>query len=177
MKPFLQLIASAALAAGLSGCASVKETMEAMVPQQGGLVAQLRSPSSAATGVVHVFDHRDGVQVQLAITNLIPGAYRIAIHERGNCRSPNLFSAGPAWAPPGWTKPAGDLLPGFIANNDGNENGYVAFVKGVRTEGPQSIRGQVHRDPLGQSGRRSISGAAQQPHGLRRARFNTTPIF
>jgi Cu/Zn superoxide dismutase len=137
-----RLVASAVLAMSVTGCASTKEGMDKLVPQQGGLVAQLRSPSSSATGAVHVFDFRDGVQVQLVISNLMPGAYRIAIHENGNCRSPNLYSAGPAWAPPGWTKPAGDLLPSFITNNDGNYNAYVAFVKGVRTEGPDSIRGK-----------------------------------
>jgi len=115
---------------------------ERIFPTVTGLGAQLRSPSSAATGVVRIYDYRDGVQVQLSINNLLPGAYRIAIHENGNCRSPNLFSAGPAWAPPGATKPAGDLLPAFTANNEGNENSYVAFIKGVATDGPQSLRGK-----------------------------------
>ena len=32
----------------------------------------------------------------IVVTNLLPGTYRIAIHERGNCSSPNGFSAGPA---------------------------------------------------------------------------------
>jgi Cu/Zn superoxide dismutase len=132
-----RLVASAVLAVSVTGCASNKEP----IPRQGGLVAQLGSPSSSATGVVRIFDFRDGVQVQLAISNLMPGAYRVAIHENGNCRSPNLFSAGPAWAPPGWTKPAGDLLPSFVANDEG-QSSYVAFVKGVRTEGPGSIRGK-----------------------------------
>jgi Cu/Zn superoxide dismutase len=105
-----------------------------------GATAQLRSPSSAATGVVHVFDTKDGIQVQLFISNLQPGIHRIALHENANCKSPNLFSAGKPWAPPTFTGDAGNLLPGFIANESGNEHGYVAFVKGVSVDGPVSIR-------------------------------------
>ena len=118
----------------LGACSGMKQEMEAMFPQGAGLVANLRSPSSAATGSVRIYAFRDGVQVQLAIDNLYPGDYQIAFHERGNCSSPNLFSAGPPWAPPSWTKPPGQLLPAFIANNEGNQNGYVAFVKDVKLE-------------------------------------------
>ena len=107
----------------------------------GGLVAQLRGTGSAATGVVHIFDYRDGVVVQLSINNLMPATYRIALHDKGNCKSPNLFSAGSAWAPPGSDKPPGELLPQFYANELGNQNQYVAYIKGVKTEGPNSLRG------------------------------------
>lgn len=113
-----------------------------MFPEGGGLVARMRSPNSAVTGTVRIYDFRNGVQVQLSVTNMYPGSYRVAIHERGNCSSPNLFSAGGAWAPPTWTKPPGELLPGFLANEDGNQNGYVAFVQGASVEGPNSLRGK-----------------------------------
>ena len=108
----------------------------------GGLVAQLRSPGSAATGVVRVYDYRDGVQMQVAVDNLIPGRYRVAFHETGNCRSANLFSAGPAWAPPDSGKSAADLLPPLYTNSEGNQNGYVAYVPGLHTERPPSLRGR-----------------------------------
>ncbi len=124
----------------LASCSS--SGPDALRARAGGLVADLRSPSSSVTGVVHVYDFRDGVQVQLSINNLYPGQYRIAFHENPNCRSPNLFSAGPPWAPPGSTKPANDLLPGFLANMDGNQNGYVAFITGVHTERPPSLQGR-----------------------------------
>jgi Cu/Zn superoxide dismutase len=130
-----------ALALGMSiaGCQSVREEM---IVRGGGLVAQMRGTGSAATGVVRIIDYRDGVVFQLAVDNLITGTYRVALHERGNCKSPNLFSAGSAWAPPGWDKPPGDLLPQFTVNEGGNMNGYVAYIKGVRTEGPTSLRGR-----------------------------------
>lgn len=137
----------ALLAALLAGCGSSSglqglKGLDAYEERDGGLVARLHSRSSAATGTVRVFDYRDGVQVQLAVTNLFPGSYRLALHERGNCSSPNLFSAGPAWAPPAWTKPAADLLPGFIANEEGNVSGYVVYIKGVSASGPNSIKGR-----------------------------------
>ena len=115
---------------------------DALRARAGGLVAELGSPSSSVTGVVHVYDTRDGVQVQLSINNLYPGQYRIAFHANPNCRSPNLFSAGPPWAPPGFPTPANDILPGFLANVDGNQNGYVAFVTGLHTERPPSLQGR-----------------------------------
>ncbi len=123
---------------GLSGL----QGLEAYETREGGLVARMSSRSSAVSGTVRVFNYRDGVQVQLAVTNLFPGAYRLALHERGNCTSPNLFSAGPAWAPPAWTKPAADLLPGFTANEEGQVSGYVVYIKGVTIDGPTSIKGR-----------------------------------
>lgn len=132
---------AAAAALLLAGCsASMKQEMSSMFPDGPGLVARLRSPSSAVTGTVRVVDYRDGVSVQIVITNLLPGQYRVALHEKGNCSSRNLFSAGAPWAPPG--QDPDKLLPGFLANADGNQNGYVAFIKGVRSEGPESLRGR-----------------------------------
>ena len=141
MKTFVRM---GALAASLvvAACGGANKEGLQFFPQVTGLGAQLRSTSSAATGVVHIYDYRDGVQVQLSVSNLYPGQYRIAIHERGNCSSGNLFSAGPPWAPPGFDKPAGELLPGFLANNEGNQNSYVAYIKGVTTDGPQGLRGK-----------------------------------
>ena len=138
-----RIAAAAAVAVLAAGCSSsFKQEMSSLVPEGPGLVARLRSPTSAATGTVRVVDYRDGVSVQLVISNLIPGQYRVALHENGNCSSPNLFSAGPPWAPPESGKSPDDLLPGFLANNDGNQNGYVAFIKGVHADGPGSLRGR-----------------------------------
>jgi Cu/Zn superoxide dismutase len=142
MSVFARFVTCLVALALLASCSSTASDSAAQRARVGGLVAQLRSPSSAVTGVARVYDYRDGVQVQVAIDNLIPGRYRIAIHENGNCRSPNLFSAGPAWAPPGSAKPAADLLPQMYTNSDGNQNGYVAFISGVRTDQPPSLRGK-----------------------------------
>lgn len=137
------------LVGALAGCGASSNTLQglqgldAYVERDGGLVARLASRGSALTGTVRVFNYRDGVQVQLAASNLMPGSYRITLNERGNCSSPNLFSAGPSWAPPGWNKPADELLPGFSVNAEGTIAGYVAYIKGVTTDGPNSIQGRA----------------------------------
>lgn len=140
MMPIVRSIACAIALALLTSCASTKGDAGAQSARVGGLVANLRSSSSAVTGSVRAYEYRDGVQVQLAVYNLYPGQYRIAFHETPNCRSPNLFSAGPPWAPPGAAKPAADLLPGFLANNDGSQTGYVVYVPGVHVDREPSLR-------------------------------------
>ena len=142
------VIAAAVLSAILAGCGSGGgmsglRGLDAYETREGGLVARMSSRSSAVSGTVRVFNYRDGVQVQMAVTNLFPGSYRLTLMERGNCTSPNLFSTGSAWAPPGFTKPAADLLPGFTANEEGQVSGYVVYIKGVNVDGPTSIRGRA----------------------------------
>jgi Cu/Zn superoxide dismutase len=134
--------------ASLASCASTKGDAGGQSARVGGLVANLRSSTSAVTGSVRAYEYRDGVQVQIAVYNLYPGQYRVAFHETPNCRSPNLISAGPPWAPPGAAKPAADLLPGFTANNDGSQTGYVVYVPGLHVDREPSLRGRsvvIHR--------------------------------
>lgn len=133
-------LAAAAVLCG--GCAASRNQDGEIVAREPGLVANMRSPSSAVVGTVRVFDARSGVSIQAFFSNLAPGTYRIALHERGNCTSPNLFSAGPAWAPAGFAKPAGELMPPFVTNSEGTEASFVAFVSGARVDGPESIRGR-----------------------------------
>lgn len=148
-RPTLRLLRRGALAALLAagallgGCASVKETANEIFGRGNALEARLRSPNSAATGVVRVFDSRDGVAIQMSLYSVPFGTYRVALHERGNCSSPNLFSAGPAWAPAGSGKSPDDLLPQFYTNTEGEMTSYNAFIKGARVEGPLSLRGRV----------------------------------
>lgn len=132
---------TAALATALVGCAGTKDAdKEGSGP---GLEARLVSPTSSAAGVVRLFDSRDGVSLQMQLVNVPMGTYRVALHEKGNCRSPNLFSAGPAWAPPESGRTAAQLLPPVIISTDGDAPPYVAFIPGVRTDGPRSLRGRV----------------------------------
>ena len=138
---------AAAVACGvalLAGCQSTTRELDDSVFGRGpGLEASLRGTGSAATGTVRIFDYRDGVVLQLSLFNMPVGTYRVALHERGNCRSPNLFSAGPAWAPPGAGKPPADLLPPFLTDTQGNIPSYTAFIKGARVDGPQTVRGRA----------------------------------
>ena len=135
-----------ALALGLSmvGCQSSRDSGDPVfgrgVP---GLEARLRGSGSSATGAVRVFDHRDGVVLQLSLLNVPTGTYRVALHEKGNCRSPNLFSAGQAWAPPDSGRTPDELLPQVTTDTAGDIPTYTAFIKGARAEGPQSLRGRT----------------------------------
>jgi Cu/Zn superoxide dismutase len=127
----------------LAGCASMKEEADALFGGQAGLEATLRGTGSAANGTVRVADFRDGVSLQLSLYNVLPGTYRIALHERGNCSSPNLFSAGPAWAPPDSGRTPNDLLPPFVVDTEQDIKQYVAFFKGARVSGPTSLLGKA----------------------------------
>jgi Cu-Zn family superoxide dismutase len=131
------------LAATLLGCAGSRNAAKGVEGGGPGLEARLIPSRSSASGVVRLIDSRDGVSVQVQLVNVPMGTYRIALHEKGNCRSPNLFSAGPAWAPPGSGRAAADLLPQFTINTDGDLPTYVAFIPGVRTEGAGSLNGRL----------------------------------
>ena len=128
----------------MAGCQSSRDPGDPVfgrgVP---GLEARLRGSGSSATGTVRVFDHRDGVVLQLSLYNLPTGTYRIAFHEKGNCRSPNLFSAGQAWAPPDSGRTPDELLPQAMTDTAGDIPTYTAFIKGARAEGALSLRGRT----------------------------------
>jgi Cu/Zn superoxide dismutase len=128
--------------AAVAGCASIKEEADAIFGRGPGLEAALKGTGSAATGTVRIVDFRDGVAVQMSLYNMVPGTYRIALHERGNCSSSNLFSAGPAWAPPDSGRTPENLLPPFSTDTEQDVKQYVAFFKGARVSGPLSLRGR-----------------------------------
>jgi Cu/Zn superoxide dismutase len=144
MDSFYRVATTAALAAALVGCAGTKEAGKSIEVSSAGLEARLIPTGSSAAGAVRLFDSRDGVSFQMQLVNVPMGTYRVALHEKGNCGSPNLFSAGPAWAPPESGRPAAELLPPFNISTDGDAPPYVAFIRGVRTEGPgPSLRGRL----------------------------------
>lgn len=96
---------------------------------------------SAAQGTIKITDRGDGLAIVGAINNLMPGTYRIAIHERGNCSSPNGFSAGKPWVPPGFPRPAGELLPEIAIGGSGN--GVVAgTLRGIKLAAPDGVEGR-----------------------------------
>ena len=110
---------AAACRACLLGCAGSKDAAKGV---EGTAAPASRRASSRPVrrppGVVRLFDTRNGVQFQLQLVNVPTGTYRVALHEKGNCRSPNLFSAGPAWAPPESGRRPAELLPPFIVNTE-----------------------------------------------------------
>jgi len=89
-------------------------------------------------GKVRVIDRKDGVQIMVSGSNLPPNQYRVSFNRDGNCSSPNGFSAGPPWAPPGMDPY--ELIPLFW-NPDGNAEGS-AFIRGVHTTGENGVAGR-----------------------------------
>lgn len=107
-----------------------------------GLEARLRGAGSAASGMVKIVDRSDGVTLTLNVTNLPPGSYRLAFHDKGSCSSPNLFSAGAAWAPPSAQKSGTELIPGFAAGSDGDVV-FTTHLRGVRADSKNDLRGRT----------------------------------
>ena len=126
----------------LAACGTAKQASNVDLESVPGLEARMRGVGSAATGVVKVVDRGDGMTLTLSLANLSPGRYRLAFHDKANCSSPNLFSAGPAWTPPRASKPGSDLIPGFTV---GGEGGTVltTHIRDVRVDGSEDLRGRT----------------------------------
>jgi hypothetical protein len=96
-----------------------------------GAEARLRGIGSAASGIVRVRETAEFMLVQVDLTGVSTGTYRVVFHERANCSSPNAFSAGAPWAAPGSRTPATQLIP--LMNVSANGRGdLVARLRGVR---------------------------------------------
>ena len=89
-------------------------------PAQTGLEAPLiPRGGSAASGSVRFTARGDAVTMLVHVDGLHPGQYRVLVHETGNCSSPNAFSAGPPWSPPGSAAPLYERLPTFSTSSEG----------------------------------------------------------
>lgn len=107
------------------------DTPNPAVREVPGVEARLRGVGSAAGGSVRVRESGDLLVVLVVLEGVRPGAYRVVFHENGNCSSPNGFSAGPAWAPPGAKDPATRLVPELNASTEGGGQ-LTARLRGVR---------------------------------------------
>jgi Cu-Zn family superoxide dismutase len=134
------LIATLVAACQTSGDALPEPTGARALP---GVEAPLApSGGSAAQGSAKFVDRGEGAIVALVvINNVTPGIYRVAIHERGNCTSPNAFSAGRPWAPPGSAVAAGDLLPEIAIGPNGNAQ-MTTRLRGLALRGPNGLEGR-----------------------------------
>ena len=134
----------AALAAALavtacSGTASLDprrwfsrdETPKASPRDEPGVEARLKGVGSAAGGTVRVRQSGDLLILLSVLDGVKPCPYRFVLHERGNCSSPNGFSAGAPWAPPGAKDPATQVLPIMNVNSDGHGEMTVR-LRGLR---------------------------------------------
>jgi Cu-Zn family superoxide dismutase len=80
-----------------------------------------------------------GVAMDAYFVGAWQGPNRIAIHANGNCTSPNGFSAGPPWVPPGATKPPQVFT---VAMNREGVATLAARIDGARIDGPDGIAGK-----------------------------------
>jgi len=100
-----------------------------------GVEARMKAIGSAINGVVRVRESGDLFVLRADFGGLTPGAeYRIVLHENGNCSSPNAFSAGAPWSPPGAGASPAQLIPVMRAASEGS--GILTVrLKGVRMGG------------------------------------------
>lgn len=96
-----------------------------------GVEARLRNVNSAISGFVRVRESGDLLLVMVDLAGASPGPYRVVLHATGNCTSPNGFSAGAPWSPPGWKESPLRLIPEAFAGGQGILQ-LTARVRGVR---------------------------------------------
>lgn len=136
-----------ALAGVLAACASDEQAKKQ--PSDPGVGARLRPTSGSATSGLVTFQPYDGgVTIAVSVAPGIPGAARVVVHTTGICTSPNGFSAGPPWIPPGATEPPTIR----IVTTDNDYGNATARLPGIRIDGPDGIRGKsvvVHRGATG----------------------------
>jgi Cu-Zn family superoxide dismutase len=135
-------LAVAASAVVLGGCESSKDATAPRFGPGSGLDAPLQAlGASAVNGRVSFAQRDNGVVLSLTIYGLRVGRYRVVIHTTGNCSSPNGFSAGPPYSPPGVTPPLETQVPPFWIY-DGNSSEVSMRLTGVSLDGPNSILGR-----------------------------------
>jgi len=131
----------AALAGATGGCESMQESKTVIFGTGSGLTARLQGIGSAATGAVAFAEYPNNVAMDLTIYGLRIGRYRVVIHTTGNCSSPNGFSAGPPWSPPGMEPPLYAQVKSFVIGNDVSAQVSVRLT-GVTLDGPNAIMGR-----------------------------------
>ena len=87
------------------------EPPKGAAPVLGVEAVLLPKNGSAAQGDDQDHAARDVLWVLVSVNNLPPGLFRVVFHERDNCSSPNAFSAGRPWSPPGDPRAPAELLP------------------------------------------------------------------
>lgn len=111
---------------------SREETPKPASREAPGVEAPLRALGSSMTGTVRVRESGELMIVMVTASGLKPGGtYRVVFHENGNCSSPNGFSAGPQWTPPGTRDAATRVVPPVHASTEGTGL-LTARLRGVR---------------------------------------------
>ena len=136
-----------AFAAALAACAS--DNAAKKPPPDPGVGARLRPISgSAITGLVTFQPYAGGVTVAASFYAGVTGNWLAVIHTTGICTSPNGFSAGPPWIPPGATEPP-------MIRMTTHDNDYASAtmrLPGLTIDGPDGLRGKSVVVHLGTTG-------------------------
>lgn len=139
----------------LTACGTANEPMglpaqEKRAPAPGVEAVFSQVNASGMNGTARFVDRGGVTHVFIVVNNGPPSPFSIAIHERGNCSSPNAFSAGQPWAPPGWSTPAARMFPSIVLNTNGTGDMTVR-LRGLALSGPDSLQGRavlVHAGPV-----------------------------
>jgi Cu/Zn superoxide dismutase len=141
-----QIVFIVALSGFIAACASDEEAKKP--PPDPGVAAQLQPVSdSAVKGFASFKAYDGGVWISINVSGN-PGSVRVVIHSTGICSSPNGFSAGPPWIPPGAAEPPMIRM----AISDNLYGTTSAQLPGIKVDGPDGIRGKsvvVHRGNSG----------------------------
>lgn len=142
MPPHRACLAALSAALLLSACGTTKSldprtwfskdsTPAPKVAEVPGVEARLRALGSSVSGTVYARESGDLLVVRVVMQTSRPGTYRVVFHDNPNCSSPNGFSAGTPWSPPGAKASPARLLPEAYASTEGSVN-LVARIRGVR---------------------------------------------
>jgi Cu/Zn superoxide dismutase len=135
------LIAGAIACSLLAACESTKDPAAPKAAKAEVTVAEARFQpigGSSLTGAAILHPYDGGVQMKVNFNGRGPGQYRVMIHATGNCSSPNGFSAGPPWAPPG-VPLAEEGYP--VLKNDDSAS-VVVRLAGYKFTGPDGVVGR-----------------------------------
>jgi Cu/Zn superoxide dismutase len=143
MKFCATAVACVALLGSIGGCQSVEESTKGAFGPKANIAARLRPLGSAINAQVSVGERADGVTVAVSVQNGFGGNYRLTFNQIGNCNSPNGFSAGPIWIPPGVTKTPDQLYPVMLLNQEAGQANASFFVPGAQIDGPNGVLGRT----------------------------------
>jgi len=145
----LGALAGVGITLALGGCESKAPAPGAASPPPTMAEAKFRpigGSSLAGAAILAAYD--GGVRIQVNFQGEGPGQYRVMVHANGNCSSPNGFSAGAPWAPPG--------VPlkeeGYPIHKADNSGSFVVRLPGYRIDGPDGVLGRsvvVHAGAMG----------------------------
>lgn len=166
----------------LTGCQSVKSSSTAETASPPPLQVTLIGTSGQPIGTAQLAPVQEGVQIDLQVSGLTPGAHGFHIHEKSACDPPTFESAGahlnPTHKEHGFLNPKGfhsGDLPNLVVDEQGNGRlSTVAKSVVLLPDKPNSLikpggtsliihekADDLKTDPSGNSGKRIACGSVK----------------